>query len=156
KPRVAWVMVPAGEPTESMVAKLGDAMEAGDIIIDGGNTYFKDDVRRAKTLAAKGGHYGDIGTSRGVCGLERDHCIMIGGPDDVVKHLDPILKTLAPGPGDISRTPGRKNLSATAENGYLHCGPAGSGHYVKMVHNGIEYGLMQAYAEGFDIMRNAA
>jgi 6-phosphogluconate dehydrogenase len=156
KPRAAWVMVPAGDPTESMVNQLADKMDKGDIIIDGGNSYFKDDVRRAKALAAKGIHYVDIGTSGGVWGLERGYCMMIGGPDEVVKSLDPILKTLAPGTGDIPKTPGRQKLNPTAEQGYLHCGPAGSGHFVKMVHNGIEYGMMQAYAEGFDIFRNAS
>jgi 6-phosphogluconate dehydrogenase len=131
-------------------------MEAGDTIIDGGNTHFKDDVRRARELKSKGIHYVDVGTSGGVWGIERGYCMMIGGPDDVVKRLDPIFKTLAPGRGnDIPRTPGRDKLPGTAEEGYLHCGPAGSGHFVKMVHNGIEYGIMQAYAEGFDIFKNA-
>jgi 6-phosphogluconate dehydrogenase len=156
KPRVAWVMVPAGDPTEGMVNQLAEKMEPGDVIIDGGNSYFKDDVRRAANLAKRGIHYVDIGTSGGVWGLERGYCMMIGGPDDVVKMLDPILKTLAPGTGSIDKTPGRKALNPTAEEGYLHCGPAGAGHFVKMVHNGIEYGMMQAYAEGFDIFRNAA
>jgi 6-phosphogluconate dehydrogenase len=155
KPRVAWIMVPAGDPTEQTVMALAERMEAGDIIIDGGNSYFKDDVRRAKGLQAKAIHYVDVGTSGGVWGLERGYCMMIGGPQDVVKHLDPILKTLAPGRGDIPRTPGREKGGGTAEEGYLHCGPSGAGHFVKMVHNGIEYGLMQAYAEGFDIFHNA-
>jgi 6-phosphogluconate dehydrogenase len=155
KPRVAWVMVPAGEATEGMVNQLAGLMEKGDIIIDGGNSYFKDDVRRSKALAPKGIQYVDIGTSGGVWGLERGYCMMIGGPKDVVKHLDPILKTLAPGIGDIPRTPHREKFNQTAEQGYLHCGPAGSGHFVKMVHNGIEYGIMQAYGEGFDIFKNA-
>ena len=155
KPRAAWIMVPAGDPTEQTVMALAERMEAGDIIIDGGNSYFKDDVRRAKGLQAKAIHYVDVGTSGGVWGLERGYCMMIGGPQDVVKHLDPILKTLAPGRGDIPRTPGREKGGGTAEEGYLHCGPSGAGHFVKMVHNGIEYGLMQAYAEGFDIFHNA-
>ena len=155
KPRVAWVMVPAGDPTEQTVMGLGERMEAGDIIIDGGNSYYKDDVRRAKALQPKGIHYVDVGTSGGIWGLERGYCMMIGGPKGVVEHLDPLLKTLAPGPGEILRTPGREKVGGTAEEGYVHCGPSGAGHFVKMVHNGIEYGLMQAYAEGFDIFRNA-
>lgn len=155
KPRVAWVMVPSGEVTEEMVTALGNLMEAGDIIIDGGNSYYKDDVRRAKLLDQKGIHYIDCGTSGGVWGLERGYCLMIGGPEIAVKHLDPIFKTIAPGAGTISRTPGRDTMNATAEQGYLHCGPSGAGHFVKMVHNGIEYGVMQAYAEGFDIFKNA-
>jgi 6-phosphogluconate dehydrogenase len=130
-------------------------MQKGDAIIDGGNSYFKDDVRRANELKSKGIHYIDVGTSGGVWGLERGYCMMIGGPDEAVERLDPIFKTLAPGKGDIPRTPGREKLGGTAEDGYIHCGPSGSGHFVKMVHNGIEYGLMQAYAEGFDIFRNA-
>ena len=155
KPRAAWVMVPAGDPTEQTVLALSERMEAGDIIIDGGNSYYKDDVRRAKVLKGKGIHYIDAGTSGGVWGLERGYCLMIGGESDVVRHLTPVFKTLAPGPGGISRTPGRENMDCTAEDGYLHCGPNGAGHFVKMIHNGIEYGLMQAYAEGFDILRNA-
>jgi 6-phosphogluconate dehydrogenase len=155
QPRIAWVMVPAGEPTETMVTKLGELMAPGDIIIDGGNSYFKDDARRARTLAAQGLHYVDIGTSGGVWGLERGYCMMIGGPAEAVKHLDPILKALAPGRGSIDRTPGREKLNPTAEEGYLYCGPAGAGHFVKMIHNGIEYGMMQAFAEGFDIFKNA-
>ncbi|MFQ5960975.1 MAG: phosphogluconate dehydrogenase (NAD(+)-dependent, decarboxylating) [Candidatus Methylomirabilales bacterium] len=155
KPRAAWIMVPAGDPTEQTVMALAERMEARDIIIDGGNSYYKDDVRRAKGLQAKGIHYVDVGTSGGVWGLERGYCMMIGGPQDVVKHLDPIFKTLAPGRGDIPRTPGREKGGGTAEEGYLYCGPSGAGHFVKMVHNGIEYGLMQAYAEGFDIFHNA-
>jgi 6-phosphogluconate dehydrogenase len=154
-PRIAWVMVPAGGPTEETVAALGALMQAGDIVIDGGNSYFKDDVRRAKTLRERQVEYVDVGTSGGVWGLERGYCMMIGGPGPVVQHLDPILATLAPGLGDIPRTPGRETKGGTAEEGYLHCGPAGAGHFVKMVHNGIEYGLMQAYAEGFDIFVNA-
>ncbi|MBI4611624.1 MAG: decarboxylating 6-phosphogluconate dehydrogenase [Candidatus Rokubacteria bacterium] len=155
KPRVAWIMVPAGDPTEQTVVALAERMEAGDIIIDGGNSYFKDDVRRAKALKPKGIHYVDVGTSGGIWGLERGYCLMIGGPREAVQHLDPIFKTLAPGRGTTPRTPGRERLGGTAEEGYLHCGPVGAGHFVKMVHNGIEYGLMQAYAEGFDIFRNA-
>ena len=155
-PRVAWLMVPAGGPTEQTVQTLGQRMKSGDIIIDGGNSYFKDDVRRSKRLSEKGIHYVDVGTSGGVWGLDRGYCMMIGGPKEVVQLLDPIFKTLAPGRGNISRTPGRERMSGTAEDGYIHCGPAGAGHFVKMVHNGIEYGLMQAYAEGFDIFRNAS
>ncbi|HEV2494292.1 MAG TPA: decarboxylating 6-phosphogluconate dehydrogenase [Terriglobia bacterium] len=155
KPRTAWVMVPAGDATEQVVTTLAGLMQPGDTIIDGGNSYFKDDVRRAKAVRAKGIHYVDVGTSGGVWGLERGYCMMIGGEPDVVKRLDPIFKTLAPGRGSLARTPGREKLGGTAEEGYLYCGPSGSGHFVKMVHNGIEYGLMQAYAEGFDIFRNA-
>jgi 6-phosphogluconate dehydrogenase len=154
-PRAAWVMVPAGDPTEQTVQKLAQHMQSGDTIIDGGNSYFKDDVRRANQLKDKGIHYVDVGTSGGVWGLERGYCMMIGGPDEAVKRLDPIFKTLAPGRGEIPRTPGREKLAGTAEDGYIHCGRSGSGHFVKMVHNGIEYGLMQAYAEGFDIFKNA-
>ena len=160
-PRAAWVMVPAGGPTEQTVQKLAEHMQAGDAIIDGGNSYFKDDVRRAGQLKSKGIHYVDVGTSGGVWGIDRGYCMMIGGPKEAVQRLDPIFKTLAPGRGDIPRTPGREKLDgssgkSTAEEGYIHCGPSGSGHFVKMVHNGIEYGLMQAYAEGFDIFQNAA
>jgi 6-phosphogluconate dehydrogenase len=154
-PRVAWLMVPAGGPTKSTVQALAQNMKAGDIMIDGGNSYFKDDIRRSKMLSEKGVHYVDVGTSGGVWGLERGYCMMIGGPKEVVTKLDPIFKTLAPGRGEISRTPGREKLGGTAEDGYIHCGPSGAGHFVKMVHNGIEYGIMQAYAEGFDIFRNA-
>ena len=154
-PRAAWIMVPAGDPTEKTVQALSSTMQAGDTIIDGGNSNFKDDVRRSKLCAAKGVHYVDVGTSGGVWGLERGYCMMIGGPKEAVQRLDPIFKTLAPGRGDIPRTPGRDKLAGTAENGYIHCGPSGSGHFVKMVHNGIEYGMMQAYAEGFDIFKNA-
>src|SRR5205807_7595183 len=156
KPRATWIMVPAGDATEQTVLGLGQKFEAGDIIIDGGNSYFKDDVRRSQKLKERGIHYIDVGTSGGVWGLDRGYCMMIGGPQEAVAHLDPIFKTLAPGPGDIPRTPGREKLGGTAELGYLYCGPSGAGHFVKMVHNGIEYGLMQAYAEGFDIFRNAA
>ena len=155
KPRIAWLMVPAGGPTEQTVQTLSQKMQAGDIVIDGGNSYFKDDIRRSKQLREKGIHYVDVGTSGGVWGLERGYCMMIGGPKEAFQHLDPIFKTLAPGRGDIPRTPGREKLGGTAEDGYIYCGPSGAGHFVKMVHNGIEYGLMQAYAEGFDIFRNA-
>jgi 6-phosphogluconate dehydrogenase len=155
KPRAAWVMVPAGNATEQTVLALGSKFEAGDIIIDGGNSYFKDDIRRSQRLKDRGIHYVDVGTSGGVWGLERGYCMMIGGPREAVQHLDPIFHTLAPGVGEIPRTPGREKLGGTAELGYLYCGPSGSGHFVKMVHNGIEYGIMQAYAEGFDIFRNA-
>jgi 6-phosphogluconate dehydrogenase len=158
-PRAAWVMVPAGDPTETTVQALIASMKAGDTIIDGGNSNFKDDVRRSKMCAAKGIHYVDVGTSGGVWGLERGYCMMIGGPKEAVNRLDPIFKTLAPGRGNIPRTPGREKTSGTSgdtsEDGYIHCGPSGSGHFVKMVHNGIEYGMMQAYAEGFDIFKNA-
>jgi len=155
-PRAAWVMVPAGGPTEKTVQALLNCLEAGDTIIDGGNSNFKDDVRRAKMCKQKGIHYVDVGTSGGVWGIERGYCMMIGGSREAVSRLDPIFKTLAPGRGDIPRTPGRERMSGTAEEGYIHCGPSGSGHFVKMVHNGIEYGLMQAYAEGFDIFKNAS
>jgi 6-phosphogluconate dehydrogenase len=155
KPRAAWVMVPAGAATENTVKALAERMEAGDIIIDGGNSNFKDDARRAKELQPKGINYVDVGTSGGVWGLERGYCMMIGGPKEVVEHLDPIFKTLAPGIGDIEKTPQREGMQSTAEDGYLYCGKAGAGHFVKMVHNGIEYGLMQAYAEGFDIFKQA-
>ncbi len=155
KPRAVWVMVPSGGPTESTISELGDKLEPGDTIIDGGNSFFKDDIRRAKALAAKKINYVDAGTSGGVYGLERGYCMMIGGDTEVVKRLDPIFKTLAPGRGSVERTPGREKVAGTAEDGYLHCGPVGAGHFVKMVHNGIEYGIMQAIAEGFDIMRGA-
>ena len=154
-PRAAWIMVPAGDPTEKTVQALLAKMQPGDTIIDGGNSYFKDDVRRSKLCAAKGVHYVDVGTSGGVWGLDRGYCMMIGGPKEAVQRLDPIFKTLAPGRGDIPRTPGFDKRGGTAEDGYIHCGPSGSGHFVKMVHNGIEYGMMQSYAEGFDIFKNA-
>jgi 6-phosphogluconate dehydrogenase len=154
-PRAVWIMVPAGNPTEQTVLTLAQKLAAGDIIIDGGNSFFKDDVRRSKMLAERGINYMDCGTSGGIWGLERGYCLMIGGPEEVAKHLDPIFKTLAPGAGTIEKTPGRENFTSTAEQGYLYCGPSGAGHFVKMVHNGIEYGLMQAYAEGLDIFRNA-
>ena len=154
-PRAIWIMVPAGGPTEATVQKLAQHLQPGDAIIDGGNSYFKDDVRRANELKPKSIHYIDVGTSGGVWGLDRGYCMMIGGPDEAVKRLDPIFRTLAPGKGDIPRTPGFDKRGGTAEQGYIHCGPSGSGHFVKMVHNGIEYGMMQAYAEGFDIFKNA-
>jgi 6-phosphogluconate dehydrogenase len=147
-------MVPAAA-VDQTIADLVPQLEPGDTLIDGGNSYYIDDIRRAKDLAAKGIHYVDVGTSGGVWGLERGYCMMIGGEVDSVKHLDPIFKTLAPGSGDIPRTPGREKLNGTAEQGYLHCGPNGAGHFVKMVHNGIEYGLMAAYAEGLNILRSA-
>ena len=155
-PRSIWVMLPSGKITEDTIMQLADHLEPGDTIIDGGNTFYKDDIRRAKTLQTKDLHYIDVGTSGGVWGLERGYCMMIGGDDEAVERIDPILKALAPGRGTIERTAGREHLNPRAEEGYLHCGPAGSGHFVKMVHNGIEYGMMQAYAEGFDIMRNKA
>jgi 6-phosphogluconate dehydrogenase len=155
QPRAVWIMVPAGEATESTVSELAKRLESNDCIIDGGNSYFKDDARRALTLKPKGINYLDVGTSGGVWGLDRGYCMMIGGPQEAVERLDPIFKTLAPGRGDIPRTPGRENIPGTVEDGYLYCGPSGAGHFVKMVHNGIEYGLMQAYAEGFDIFHNA-
>jgi 6-phosphogluconate dehydrogenase len=155
KPRAAWVMVPAGDATEATVMKLAGLMEAGDTIIDGGNSYFKDDIRRAAKLKQQGIHYVDVGTSGGVWGVERGYCMMLGGPKEAVDRLDPLFKTLAPGVGDAVRTAGREGPPAPSEQGYLHCGPSGSGHFVKMIHNGIEYGLMQAYAEGFDIMKHA-
>ena len=154
-PRTAWLMVPAGAATEQVVTDLAPRMQRGDILVDGGNSFYKDDVRRMKMLRPKGIQYVDAGTSGGIWGLERGYCLMIGGERDAVQRLDPIFKTLAPGPGAIARTPGRERLGGTTEHGYLHCGPSGAGHFVKMVHNGIEYGLMQAYAEGFDILLNA-
>ena len=154
-PRAVWVMVPAGAPTEETVQQLSKLLPAGSTIIDGGNSYFKDDVRRGEALLAKGIHYADVGTSGGVWGLERGYCLMIGAAPETFAHIQPILRTLAPGPGSIEPTRGRVNAGKTAQEGYLHCGPVGSGHFVKMVHNGIEYGLMQSYGEGFDIMKNA-
>jgi 6-phosphogluconate dehydrogenase len=154
KPRAIWLMVPAAV-VDTMIADLLPHLEAEDILIDGGNSYYVDDIRRAKELAAKRIAYVDVGTSGGVWGLERGYCMMIGGPEQVIQHLDPIFSTLAPGAGEVPRTPGRENLDGTAEQGYLHCGPSGAGHFVKMVHNGIEYGLMAAYAEGFGILRDA-
>jgi 6-phosphogluconate dehydrogenase len=154
KPRAVWVMLPAGRITEETVERLGGLLGAGDIVIDGGNSFYKDDIRRAKTLAGKRIRYVDCGTSGGIWGIERGYCMMIGGPKEAVDHLDPIFAALAPGLGDIPRTPDRETGDPRAERGYIHAGPTGAGHFVKMVHNGIEYGLMQAYAEGFDILRN--
>jgi 6-phosphogluconate dehydrogenase len=154
KPRALWLMVPAAI-VDKTIADLVPLLEPGDILIDGGNSYYIDDIRRAKELAAKKIHYVDVGTSGGVWGLERGYCMMIGGESAVVNHLDPIFATLAPGIGDIPRTPGREKLGTTSESGYLHCGPNGAGHFVKMVHNGIEYGVMAAYAEGLGVLRNA-
>jgi len=152
-PRTVWVMLPAGRITEDAIAELGRLLAAGDCIIDGGNTMFKDDIRRARTLREKGIHYLDVGTSGGVWGLERGYCMMIGGDTGTVERLDPIFRALCPGAGDIARTPNREAADPRVTEGYMHAGPAGAGHFVKMVHNGIEYGLMQAFAEGFDIMR---
>src|ERR1700688_617594 len=154
KPRAVWVMLPAGRITEEVVEHLAGLLEPDDIIIDGGNSFYKDDIRRAKELADKHIRYVDCGTSGGVWGIDRGYCMMIGGPKQAVDHLEPIFATLAPGLGDIPRTPGRAKGDSRAESGYIHAGPSGAGHFVKMVHNGIEYGLMQAYAEGFDILRN--
>jgi 6-phosphogluconate dehydrogenase len=154
KPRAVWLMVPAAV-VDRTIADLLRHLEAEDILIDGGNSYYVDDIRRAKELTAKRIHYVDVGTSGGVWGLERGYCMMIGGEEAVVKHLDPIFATLAPGTGEIPRTPGREKLDGTAERGYLHCGPNGAGHFVKMVHNGIEYGVMAAYAEGLGVLRDA-
>jgi len=154
KPRVVWLMVPAAVVDDTM-HELAAELEPGDILIDGGNSYYVDDIRRSKELATRGLHYVDVGTSGGVWGLERGYCQMIGGEKPVVAHLDPIFKSLAPGRGDVPRTPGREKVSGTAEEGYLHCGPAGAGHFVKMVHNGIEYGLMAAYAEGLNVLKHA-
>jgi 6-phosphogluconate dehydrogenase len=154
KPRAVWLMVPAAV-VDKTIADLVPFLEPGDILIDGGNSYYVDDIRRAQELASKKIHYVDVGTSGGVWGLERGYCMMIGGEPEVVKHLDPIFATLAPGIGDIPRTPGREKLSGSSEQGYLHCGPNGAGHFVKMVHNGIEYGIMAAYAEGLSILRDA-
>jgi len=155
KPRTAWVMLPAGKITEATIEALAKLMQPGDVIIDGGNTFWQDDVRRGAALKAKGLHYLDVGTSGGVWGIERGYCMMIGGDKTVVDRLDPIFKTLAPGIGDIPRTSGRESRDPRVEQGYIHAGPSGAGHFVKMIHNGIEYGLMQAYAEGFDILKNA-
>ena len=156
KPRAVWVMLPAGAPTEDTIDTLSELLDADDIIIDGGNTFYKDDIRRAQVLAEKGIRYVDVGTSGGVWGLERGYCMMIGGDTAVVKHLDPLFATLAPGMGDIPRTKDRVSEDDRAERGYIHAGPPGSGHFVKMVHKGIEYGLMQAYAEGFNVMKMKA
>jgi 6-phosphogluconate dehydrogenase len=154
KPRAIWLMIPAGF-VEKTIETITPHLEAGDILIDGGNSYYIDDIRRAKELSAKGIRYVDVGTSGGVWGLERGYCMMIGGPDAAVQHLDPIFKTIAPGIGDIARTPGREKVGGTAEQGYLHCGASGGGHFVKMVHNGIEYGMMAAYAEGLGVLKAA-
>src|SRR5215831_7024245 len=154
KPRSVWLMVPAAA-VDNTIADLVPHLEAGDILIDGGNSYYVDDIRRAQELAGKRIHYVDVGTSGGVWGLERGYCMMIGGEKDIVQHLDSIFSKLAPGAGDVPRTPGREKLDGTAEQGYLHCGPNGAGHFVKMVHNGIEYGIMAAYAEGLAVLRGA-
>src|SRR4029078_518496 len=155
KPRAAWVMLPAGRITETTIEALTKLMQPGDVIIDGGNTFWQDDVRRGAALKTKGLHYLAVGTSGGVWGIERGYCMMIGGDKSVVDRLDPIFKTLAPGAGETPRTSGRKGRDPRVEQGYIHAGPSGAGHFVKMIHNGIEYGLMQAYAEGFDILENA-
>src|SRR5690348_249112 len=155
-PRTAWVMLPAGKITEETIETLAKLMEHGDVIIDGGNTFWQDDVRRGKALKARGIHYLDVGTSGGIWGIERGYCMMIGGDKAVVDRLDPIFKALAPGAGEIPRTARREGRDARVEQGYLHAGPVGAGHFVKMIHNGIEYGLMQAYAEGFDILKGRA
>ncbi len=154
-PRAVWIMLPSGAPTEETVVALSKLLSTDDAIIDGGNSFYKDDVRRSAMLKPNGIHYLDAGTSGGIWGLERGYCMMIGGDQSTVQRLDPIFATLAPGPGSIPKTPGRERLKSTAEQGYLYCGPSGAGHFVKMIHNGIEYGLMQAYAEGFDILRGA-
>jgi len=154
RPRAVWLMIPAAAVDQAL-GDLAPLMQKDDMIIDGGNSYYIDDIRRAKELSAKGVHYVDCGTSGGVWGLERGYCLMIGGPDETVKRLDPIFKTLAPGRGPIPRTPGREKIGGTGEEGYLHCGPSGAGHFVKMIHNGIEYGIMAAYAEGFNILHHA-
>jgi 6-phosphogluconate dehydrogenase len=154
-PRAVWIMLPSGAPTEETVVALSRLLKAGDAIIDGGNSFYKDDVRRSAMLKPAGIDYLDAGTSGGVWGLERGYCMMIGGDQSAAQRLGPVFATLAPGPGDIPKTPGREESKSTAEEGYLHCGPSGAGHFVKMIHNGIEYGLMQAYAEGFDILRGA-
>jgi 6-phosphogluconate dehydrogenase len=154
KPRAVWLMVPAAT-VDSIIGTILPDLDTGDILIDGGNSYYVDDIRRAKELASKQIHYVDVGTSGGIWGLERGYCMMIGGEPDVVKHLDPIFATLAPGMGEIARTPGREKIGGTAEQGYLHCGPNGAGHFVKMVHNGIEYGVMAAYAEGLNVLHKA-
>ena len=155
RPRIVWLMLPAGEITEATIRKIGDLLEADDVMVDGGNTFWRDDLRRAKDLARRGVHYVDVGTAGGVWGLERGFCLMIGGPTAIVDRLDPLFASLAPGRGHIARTPARDDRDPRVEQGYLHAGPNGAGHFVKMVHNGIEYGLMQAYAEGLDVLRNA-
>jgi 6-phosphogluconate dehydrogenase len=156
KPRAVWLMLPAGEVTEGTVSELAKMMDADDIIIDGGNSFYKDDIRRAEVLAERRIRYVDVGTSGGIWGLHEGYCMMIGGEKATVEHLDPIFDALAPGKGDIAPTPGREGRDPRAERGYVHCGPVGAGHFAKMIHNGIEYGLMEAYAEGFDILRHAA
>ncbi len=153
-PRAVWVMLPAGHITDETIVELADLLSADDIVIDGGNSFYQDDIRHAELLKLKGIHFVDVGTSGGIWGFERGYCMMIGGDKKIVDHLDPILNALAPGKGTIEPTPGREGRNPRAEEGYLHCGPVGAGHFVKMVHNGIEYGVMQAYAEGFDILRN--
>jgi 6-phosphogluconate dehydrogenase len=155
-PRIVWLMLPAGKVTEDAVHELGSALQPGDIVIDGGNGFYKDDVRRARALKDKGIDYVDVGTSGGIRGLERGYCLMIGGDKRTVDHLDPIFAALAPGYGNIPRTAGRDGRDPRPEHGYIHCGPCGAGHFVKMIHNGIEYGLMQAYAEGFNVLKGAA
>jgi 6-phosphogluconate dehydrogenase len=155
KPRAVWIMVPSGDPTEKTVDTLAGLMESGDTIIDGGNSYFKDDVRRAGKLKDKGIHYADVGTSGGVWGVDRGYCLMVGAEPDIFDHLEPIFATLAPGVGTTERTKGRTGEPSRAEKGYIHAGPTGTGHFVKMIHNGIEYGIMQAFGEGFDIFKNA-
>jgi 6-phosphogluconate dehydrogenase len=154
-PRSVWVMLPAGKITEQVIEQLGGLLDAGDVVLDGGNTFWRDDIRRAKMLKERNIHHVDVGTSGGIWGLERGYCMMIGGPKEIVERLDPIFSALAPGLGNVPRTPGRNGRDPRAERGYIHAGPNGAGHFVKMVHNGIEYGLMQAYAEGFDILKNA-
>ena len=156
KPRAVWLMVPAGSPTEETIEHLRPFLESGDTIIDGGNSFYKDDVRRSDSLGKHGIHYLDAGTSGGVWGIERGYCLMIGGDEGAAKRLEPIFESLAPGQGDIPPSPGREKMRSTAEKGFLYCGPSGAGHFVKMIHNGIEYGVMQAYAEGFDILRGAS
>jgi 6-phosphogluconate dehydrogenase len=155
-PRTVWVMVPAGEPTEQTVATLAQRLQPDDVIVDGGNSHYKDDVRRARTVRDRGIHYVDVGTSGGVWGAERGYCLMVGGDRAVVERLTPVFRTLAPGEGSIAPTRGLDRAATTAHEGFVHCGPVGAGHFVKMIHNGIEYGLMQSYAEGFDILRNAS
>jgi 6-phosphogluconate dehydrogenase len=155
KPRVVWIMLPSGEITENTIKTLSGMLESGDVLIDGGNTFWQDDVRRSKTLKEKGIHYVDVGTSGGIWGIDRGYCLMIGGDKEIVDRLDLLFSTIAPGAGDIERTKGREGRDARIEQGYIHAGSAGAGHFVKMIHNGIEYGLMQAYAEGFDILKNA-
>jgi 6-phosphogluconate dehydrogenase len=154
-PRAVWVMLPAGKITDDTITQLGKLLSAGDIVLDGGNTFWRDDIRRAKMLKERNIHHVDVGTSGGVWGLERGYCMMIGGDKDIVDRLDPIFSALAPGLGCVQRTPKRDGRDPRAEHGYIHAGPNGAGHFVKMIHNGIEYGLMQAYAEGFDILKNA-